>query len=694
MKRYLFILLMVSTTALLNAQGGRERLVENLIENLSDEFGEEQDYTSLVQDLYALYDEPLNLNTATADDFAPFPMLSEVAISNFLNYRDEVGQLYSIYELIAIEGFTQSIVEDIQYFITLKGKTKVEKVRLRDMLRYSKSNVIMRGQRILSLQEGYKNKRLADFNKEADYKKWNERRYLGNPWRYYLRYETRYRDKFKVGLVAEKDHGELFFKGSEKQGFDHYTGFVQINDIGIVETIILGDFMANFGQGLVTWGGYSLGKSGYFVNVNKRSEGVKRYASTNENQFFRGVAATINPIDRLHITAYYSNKKIDANISNNANWDDEQRITSFLNSGYHRSYNEIVKRKTIGERVMGGNVNYTINRLKVGLNYIDYRFTKAFEPTSTLRQLYAFRGSKSSNYSTYANFRYDKIFAFGELAFDRNKAKALLGGVIFNLHEQLSFSMLFRDYDKNYHALYASGFGDRSNTNNEKGYYIGVEMLPYEKWKLNAYFDMYEFPWLQMNTDGLGKGYDYKIKLEYRHSDNLNGYLQLYQEENRKNTSQKSSIRYLVKEQRNKVRIQLDYQVIPSVRFRNRVELSHYQKETEDYNGFIVYHDIAYKSESYPLSLMVRYLLFDIDDYDARIYTYENDVLYSFSTPAFQDRGFRFYLNGRWDITERLAFWAKYSITRYRDKKTIGSGLDMLEGNKRQELKVQLRYKF
>lgn len=694
MRKSLFILFLVATNTLLYGQRDRETLVENLIENLIENFEEEQDYTALVQDLYDLYDAPLNLNTATADDFAPFPILSEVAIANFLNYRKEVGQLYSIYELLAIEGFTEEVVEDMQHFITLKEKTKTEKVRFRDMLRYSKSSVMTRGQRILSSQEGYKSKKQTDFNKIEDYKKWNKRRYLGNPWRYYLRYETRYRDKFKVGLVAEKDPGEEFFKGSQKRGFDHYTGFVQVNDIGIVKTIILGDFIANFGQGLVSWGGYSLGKSGYFLNVNKRNEGLKKYASTNENQFFRGVAVTVNPFDRLDITAYYSTKKIDANITQNTDLDDEQKITSFLNSGYHRSYNELAKRKTIGERVAGGNINYTINTLKVGLNYIDYRFSKTFEPSSTLRQLYAFRGSKSYNYSTYANFRYDKIFAFGELAFDRNKAKALLSGIIFNLHEQLSFSMLYRDYDKNYQALYASGFGDKSNTNNEKGYYIGVEILPYKKWKLNAYFDMYEFPWLRMNTNGLGKGYDYKIKLTYRHSDNLNGYLQLYQEENQKNTSEKTSIRYLVNEQRKKIRLQLDYQVIPSLRFKNRVELSHYKKETEAYNGFIVYHDIAYKSEHYPVSLMMRYLLFDIDDYDARIYTYENDVLYAFSTPAFQNRGYRFYLNGRWDITERLTFWAKYSITKYSNRKTIGYGLDMIASDNRQELKLQLRYKF
>ncbi|PID93060.1 MAG: hypothetical protein CSA94_02595, partial [Bacteroidetes bacterium] len=115
-----------------------------------------------------------------------------------------------------------------------------------------------------------------------------------------------YKDKFAIGFLAEKDAGEEFFKGSQKQGFDHYVGFLQVNNVGILKTAIVGDYLARFGQGLAVWGGYNLGKSASFLQVNKRNEGLKKYTSTNENDYMQGVGITVEPLKRLLVTAYYS----------------------------------------------------------------------------------------------------------------------------------------------------------------------------------------------------------------------------------------------------------------------------------------------------------------------------------------------------------------------------------------------------
>ncbi|MFN2439788.1 MAG: hypothetical protein ABR503_11365, partial [Chitinophagaceae bacterium] len=75
-----------------------------------------------------------------------------------------------------------------------------------------------------------------------------------------------------------------------------------------------------------------------------------------------------------------------------------------------------------------------------------------------------------------------------------------------------------------------------------------------------------------------------------------------------------------------------------------------------------------------------------------RIYAYESDVLYSYSIPAFQDKGFRYYLNMNYDVSKKLTFWLRFAQTIYRDEEKIGSGLNEIQGNKRSEIKIQLRY--
>lgn len=691
------LLLLLCSSLLLCAQDVKEEIIENLIENLAENSEEEPDYTTLLQELYALYDAPLDINEAAGNQLEVLPMLSAIDITNLLNYRKQVGKIYTIYELKAVKGFTPEILSNLQHFITFESREKSPKqLRLKDMLRYSSNSLMLRGQRIYGKQYGYSKLKVADFESEADYEKWQNRRYLGSPWRYYVRYETRYRSKLKVGIVAEKDPGEEFFRGTQKRGFDHYTGFVQINDIGILKTAIVGDYTPRFGQGLAVWSGYSMGKSGYFLHVNKTNEGLKKYASSNENEYMRGVGLTVEPLHRLQLTAYYSQKKIDGNLTASEELEDEaQRFTSFLNSGYHRSHNELAKRKTIGEKILGANANFVYNNLKLGVNLIDYRFSKPFANGNSLSNLYDFSGKHGQNYSAYASYRYERLYFFGEAAFDKQQAGAWVGGIVFNADEQLNFSMVYRDYAKEYQALYASGFGDKSETQNERGWYIGMEMLPLAKWKLSAYFDMYEFPWLRNGIDAPARGYDYKIRLAYRHSRKMSAYVQFYQEKNEKNTSQADSkLHFLVNENRTKVRAHIDYQILPNLRFKDRVSLSFYKKEAKDYQGFVIFHDIVYRNSQLPVSFSARYALFDVEDYQARIYTYENDILYAFSTPALQNRGFRFYYTAKWDINQHFTLWAKYAITRYSDRETISSGLNLLQSNRTQELKLQLRYKF
>jgi hypothetical protein len=67
-------------------------------------------------------------------------------------------------------------------------------------------------------------------------------------------------------------------------------------------------------------------------------------------------------------------------------------------------------------------------------------------------------------------------------------------------------------------------------------------------------------------------------------------------------------------------------------------------------HGFLIYQDVVYKAAELPLQITGRFCLFDGDSYDARIYTYENDVLYVYSVPAFYNQGIRWYLMAHYTL--------------------------------------------
>jgi hypothetical protein len=94
------------------------------------------------------------------------------------------------------------------------------------------------------------------------------------------------------------------------------------------------------------------------------------------------------------------------------------------------------------------------------------------------------------------------------------------------------------------------------------------------------------------------------------------------------------------------------------------------------------------------LALRARVAVFETDSYDSRIYEYEDDLPRASSNPALYDRGLRWYLILRYNIFLKVDIAAKYSQTIKDGIKSIGSGLDEIEGNTQSLLSVQLDVRF
>jgi hypothetical protein len=110
--------------------------------------------------------------------------------------------------------------------------------------------------------------------------------------------------------------------------------------------------------------------------------------------------------------------------------------------------------------------------------------------------------------------------------------------------------------------------------------------------------------------------------------------------------------------------------------------------------GFMMYQDLIYKPAKLPLDFSGRIGLFSTQGSDARVYAYENDVLYSFTVPGFSGTGMRTYLNVKWEVRPNLTLWLRWSQTFYSDRSVISSGTEEIEGDARNDLRIQLRYTF
>jgi hypothetical protein len=96
----------------------------------------------------------------------------------------------------------------------------------------------------------------------------------------------------------------------------------------------------------------------------------------------------------------------------------------------------------------------------------------------------------------------------------------------------------------------------------------------------------------------------------------------------------------------------------------------------------------------FPLRFELQGSFFKTDDYASRVYASEKGLLYMFYTPSFYGEGVRVAAFLRYDLNKQWMLIAKYGQVTYSDREEIGSGNDLIEGNRKSDLQLQVRMKF
>ncbi|MBC7426917.1 MAG: hypothetical protein H7321_10320, partial [Bacteroidia bacterium] len=140
-------------------------------------------------------------------------------------------------------------------------------------------------------------------------------------------------------------------------------------------------------------------------------------------------------------------------------------------------------------------------------------------------------------------------------------------------------------------------------------------------------------------------------------------------------------------------RVHLESKISDVISIHSRVESSLYSGNNKSSKGILLFQDFVYSGFK-KTTVTCRLSYFSTDDYDSRIYAYESDVMYSFSVPAFQNEGTRFYVLLKYKVSKRLDLWAKVAQTSYFNIETISSGNDLINGSKVTDIKLQARFIF
>jgi hypothetical protein len=671
-----------------------DRLVQELFaEPQSDETPYEDIYETLLQFLQT----PLNLNTASREELGSLLLLSEPQITALLEHRQLYGPLLALYELQTIRGFDLRTIYRLAPFATV-GTTDPNAARgplWRRIWEEDNNALFLRYERVLQQRKGYT---AAEPDANGD----RPTRYLGSPDKMLVRFRTSHARDFSVGFAAEKDAGEQFTwsPGTRRYGFDYYSAHFGLFDRGRVKSAIIGDYQLQFGQGLLLSSGLQVGKGAETITTLRRSNvGVRPYSSVLETAFFRGAAATVALTPALKLTGFASRKRIDATLRTSVAdsllpADDFSDFASgLIITGFHRTPTELGNRRSLRETVTGGNLSFApgSGRLNLGLTAVNTSFDKPLQKRPELYNQYEFGGRHNLAVGAHYGYGWRNVSLFGETARSSSGGLGTVNGLLASLGPTVDASVLYRHYDRDFHTLYGNALSENTRNINESGLYLGLKVRPIARWELSAYYDQFRFPWLRYQVSGPSRGYDWLVRVSFAPTKTSQLYAQIRTRLKEYDADVARAVPMPEPVMRRSLLLFYDTSPTPALSLRTRLQGVHYREDQgATRTGYLLAQDVTVQPFQ-RLRLTARYALFDTDDYDTRQYAYEQDVLYAFSIPALYGQGTRYYALAEYKINRRLTLWLRFANTRYRNQKTVGSGLDEISGSERSDVKAQLR---
>ena len=619
---------------------------QDLLDNADSEVNIEQ----LLDLMEQLKTNPIVINEADAGDLRQLPWLKTVDIQAILIYQRDNGPILSLQELETIIG---------------KEKT----ASIAPYIRFEKKPSSRLAPKAKAVEvDGTLYSRL--FWETTPRKGTLDGKYAGENYRLYHRLQFS-APHLKATLLQEKDIGE--------PDVADFTSFsVNASDIGVIKSAVIGNYKLNFAQGLLIGQNRYLSKGSDPGSVRLPSKQLLPFSSSAESGFLQGAATTLK-LDPFEVTLFYSANHRDAIIS------DAGIITSFSNSGLHRTELELSRKDNIQETISGANLLYRYQAGsfsgRAGGSVLNYSYPLPFDELDPSAAASTF--SSGTLYSLETDLSLGRATLFAEAAFSqRPRDASWIAGAEYEILKGLSTVAAIRQYGTSYYSPFAGAFAERgSDASNEQGYYVGLTAKISNQLSLAAYSDLFTFPLLDNHCPYPSKGNDSRLIIIWKQSPSFAWNLQLQYKKKEEQANQGTSSHPLwtaLPKITSRCRLDCDIAVSPKVQLRSRGEVkkvvNEYLAGPQPFYGWLAYQQAGYTSGKF--GLKGRFTLFNTEDYDAAIYAYEDDLPLTSSLGMYNGRGKSLFFVATWQLLPQMKLGARYETTWYSDRKVTSSGTD------------------
>ena len=663
--RKLLLVFLIFCMGTVCARAQNERSWEEWLGTMSDVDDAESDRLELTyEELSELENHKIDLNRCTRDELLQLPFLSAQQVMDFIEYRDRHGRIETMVELYMIRSMEKSTIDLLSHFATIYPEVVKDTLpSLKNLIRYGRHEF------------------LATFKAPFYNRRGDENGYLGYKYKHWLRYTFTSGQHVKLGLVASQDAGEPFFTGQNKAGYDYYSFYLMLQKWGCVRRMVVGRYRLKFGMGLVINNSFGLGKINTLATLGRSTNNIMPHSSRSEANYLQGAAVCFRLSDRFSLTAFASLRKVDATLNRNSS-----TVATLLRTGYHRTKSEMERRRNTSESLFGANLNFFRNGWHAGITGLYTAFNRELLPSTTqlYRRWYP-RGSRFWNASIDYGYVSGRLSLSGETATGNCQQVATINTVSYQLTSTLTLVALQRYYPYQYYSLFSRSFAEGGAVQDESGVYLGGDWLIGRFMKLMFYTDYAWFAWPKYRISESSGSWDNMAQLSWQKE--LWSWAFRYRIRARKRdiAGKRGTTSYTEQRMRSTVTYSNNRW---NLQTQADVALCQF---THNSFGVMLTENAGYSCQRFRVNVTAGY--FHTDDYNSRLYTYERSVLYNFSFPSFYGHGMRLALNTRADFTSHLMLIGKLGMTKYFDRKVIGSGLQRINSSSMTDLEVQLRVK-
>jgi hypothetical protein len=628
-----------------------------------------EDVSVLTEHLIGLARNPININVAGREDLEQIFFLTDIQVENILFKRYVNGSFLSIYELQAVEGLPVEVIQRLEPLLVF-GSQEYESRKFR-----------LWGDSFL--RAGFQMEKARGFEEDDS----GSELYQGDRFKLYNRTQIETNRNLSGGMIVEKDPGEPMF-GKGINGMDLMSGYIQYKKgNGWLREALAGRYSASAAQGLVLQSGMPVRKSSMTTSIRNRRASFRPSLSASEAMAMQGGYAVFG-YKSVEVTPFYSLNYRDGRI------DENDRLTSLREDGFHRTETEINQRHNVLEQVAGGKVSWSGRWLNVEAGHVIYYLDRSLEPNVLPYNQFYFSGKVNANsWLGYMVSRKNLLF-FGEVASNEWNHYAFYNGLVWSPAPGFSLSLSQRSISMYYKAPMAGPMTESGSFQGEEGYYCGIRWELPSQIIVSSYMDYYRFHWLKFRIDAPASGFDWLGHLEKNFGQDSNLRLKFRHREKPANEGDDSPEAGISHLKYNQVKVQYRKKVNPGWQLTSQGQWHFVKKDGDNLNGQMVAQDLRWSNEQQTLTLTGRLAVFSTTGYEARLYSYEPHVLYMFSVPAYSGKGSRFLLMVNYKLARSLHFWFRAARWQYNDRTETGSGNQQIASNKKTEFTFQMRLKF